>query len=96
MFYSCVQLSDTVVANRLASKSSELIGNTAIVRKRSKAPRNPQNVELFVLASCSCRDYAKAQERKCRPVAGLRISFYNACVVGEDLVAIFQTFTRRP
>ena len=34
MFYSCVQSSDTVVANTLASKSSELIRNAAIVRKR--------------------------------------------------------------
>ena len=54
--------------NTLASKRSQLIGNTAIVRKRSL--RNPQKVDLCVLASFSCRVYAETQGRKVRPVAG--------------------------
>ena len=45
-------------------------------RKRSdcsKAPLNPQKVDLCLLASFSCREYAaEAQERKVRHVAGLR------------------------
>ena len=58
------------VFNTLASKRSELM------RKRSdcsKAPRNPQKVDLCVLqlASSSCRVYMEAQERKFRPVSGL-------------------------
>ena len=35
-----------------------------------KAPRNPQKVDLCVLASFSCRVYAEMQGRKVRPVAG--------------------------
>ena len=36
-------------------------------RKRSdcsKAPRNPQKVDMCVLASSSCGDFAETQERK--------------------------------
>ena len=39
----------------------------------SKALRNPQKVDLCVLASFSCRVYAETQGRKVRPVAGFRI-----------------------
>ena len=38
----------------------------------SKALRNPQNIDLCVLASFSCRVYAETQGRKVRPVAGFR------------------------
>ena len=38
----------------------------------SNAPRNPQQFDLCVLASSSCRDYAGTQERKRRPMAGFR------------------------
>ena len=54
--------------NTLASKRSELI------RKRSdcsNAPRNPQQVDLCVLASFSCRVYVETYGRNVRHVAGL-------------------------
>ena len=38
----------------------------------SKALRNPQKVDLCVLASFSCRVYAETQGRKVRPVVGFR------------------------
>ena len=38
----------------------------------SKVLRNPQKVDLCVLASFSCRVYAETQGRKLRPVVGLR------------------------
>ena len=54
MFYSCVQSPVTVKENTLASNRSALIGNAA---SRSKAQRNPQKVDMFVLASSSCREF---------------------------------------
>ena len=57
--------------NTLASKRSQLIGNTAIVRKRRVIHRK----STCVLASFSCRVYAEAQGRKVRPVAGLDVDF---------------------
>ena len=36
----------------------------------SNTPRNPQTIDLCVLASFSCRVYAETQGRKVRPVAG--------------------------
>ena len=39
----------------------------------SKALRNPQKVDLCVLASFSCRVYAETHGRKVRPVAGFRL-----------------------
>ena len=45
-----------------ASKRSQLIGNSDC----SKAPRNPQKVDLCVLASFSCRVCAETQGRKVR------------------------------
>ena len=38
----------------------------------SKAQRNPQKLNLCVLAFSSCREYAETQECKVRPVAGFR------------------------
>ncbi len=55
--------------NTLASKRSQLIGNTAIVRKRCVINNK---IDLCVLASFSCRVYAETQGRKVRPMAGLR------------------------
>ena len=55
--------------NTLASKRSQLIGNTALVRKRRVIHKK---VDLCVLASFSCRVYAETQGRKIRPVAGFR------------------------
>ena len=54
--------------NTLASKRSELISNTAIVRIRRVIYKK---IDLCVLASFSCRVYAETQGRKVRPVAGL-------------------------
>ena len=54
-----------------ASKRSQLIGNTAIVRKRCVIHKK---VDLCVLASFSCRVYAETQGRKVRPVAGLSVT----------------------
>ena len=53
--------------NTLVSKRSELIRKLSDC---SKAPRNPQRVDLCVLASFSCRVYAETQGREIRPVAG--------------------------
>ena len=55
--------------NTPASKRSQLIGNSDC----SKAPRNPQKIDLCVLASFSCRVYAETQGRKVRPVAGFSV-----------------------
>ena len=60
----------------LASKRSELI------RERSdcsKAPRNPQKVDMCVLASFSCRVYAETQGRKVRPMFGVGIVYALRC-----------------
>ena len=57
--------------NTLASKRSE------VIRKHSdcsRAPNNPQKVDLCVLASFSCRVYAVTQGRKVRPVVGFRLT----------------------
>ena len=61
--------------NTPASKQSQLIGNTAIVRKRCVIHKK---VDMCVLASFSCRVYAEKQGRKVRPVAGL------TCFVPRD------------
>ena len=61
--------------NTLASKRSELIRKRSVC---SKVPRNPQKVDLCVLASFSCRVYAETQGRKIRPVACLRRITYLA------------------
>ena len=57
--------------NALASKRSQLIGKHGDC---SKALRNPQKVDLRVLAYFSCRVYAEKQGRNVRPVAGLNLS----------------------
>ncbi len=64
-----------VGVNTPASKRSQLIGNTAIVRKRSVIHKK---IDLCVLSSFSCRVYAETQGRKVRPVAGFM--FYS-CVL---------------
>ena len=56
--YDCIQ------ERRVARKHSDC----------SNAPRNPQQFDLCVHASSSCRDYAGMQERKCRPMAGLKFA----------------------
>ena len=56
--------------NKLASKRSELIRTRSDC---SKTLRNPQKVDLCVLASFSCHVYAETQGRKVRPVAGFRV-----------------------
>ena len=55
--------------NTLASKRSELIRKCSDC---SKALRNPQKLDLCVLASFSCCVNAETQGRKVRHVAGLR------------------------
>ena len=71
MFYSCIQLPVNVEINMLASKRSELIGNTAIVRKRSVIHKKGY---LCVLASVPLRlpIAASCSEAQGRPVASLR------------------------
>ena len=47
----------------------------------SKAPRNPQKVDLCVLASFSCSVYAETQGRKVRPVADFKYTKVITCIV---------------
>ena len=61
MFYSCVQSLDTVEVNMLASKCSGLIGNVAIVRKRSVIHKKATCVCLRLPVAASC---SEVQERK--------------------------------
>ena len=67
-----------MAVNTLASKRSELI------RKRSdclKAARNPQKVDLCVLASISCRVYAETQGSTCGRLYMLMTLY---CVAPEE------------
>ena len=68
LFYYCAKL------HLLYGREYAGVQTFPVDRKHSncsKAPRNPQKVDLCVLASFSCRVYAETQGRKVRPVAGL-------------------------
>ena len=78
MFYSCVQSSVTVEVNTLASKCSELIGNAAIVRKRSVIHNKSTCVCLRLPVAAS---YAEAQERKVVLWSALDIVWQNVYIV---------------
>ena len=67
----CVALSCIREKRGFVSLSRSVMNEIVQHSDCSKALRNPQQVDLCVLASFSCRVYADTQGRKVRPVAGL-------------------------
>ena len=82
--FSSSECSTLAFCRRQHGRENAGVQTFSVDRKHSdcsKALRNPQKVDLCVLASFSCRVYAEKQGRKVRHVAGFKYTQVITCIV---------------
>ena len=87
----CLRLREQCLRSKIPSVARVALRVDRKNRDCSNAPRNPQQVDLCVLASSSCCDYAEMQGRNLRPAAGFRLGpgWPHSRHMGETILVTF-------